>query len=216
MLDDQLGNGGVVLGRHVEGRRHDLAANGALHVRDLLGALVHEQADEVHLGVVGGDGLADLLQDRGLARLGRAHDEAALALADGCHKIDGTAGDGVLATLHDQALVGIDGGKVAEARAALHGLGVAPVHASDGDEGRILGGILGVCASRANGSLDAIAWTQRVVADELLAYVGVVVALHVVARANPACTGIANLEDALDRVEALGGGSGLVHGLDQV
>ena len=120
MLDDQLGHSGVVLGRHVEGRRHDLAVDGALHVRNLLGALVHEQADEVHLGVVGGDGLADLLQNRGLTGLGRAHDEATLALANGCHKVDCTTGDGILATFHDQALVGIDGGEVAESRTVLH------------------------------------------------------------------------------------------------
>ncbi len=34
------------------------------------------------LGVVGGDRVGDLLEDRGLARLGRRHDEASLTLAD--------------------------------------------------------------------------------------------------------------------------------------
>ena len=55
-LDDQLGHGDVVLGGHIERGGDDLALDGALHVGDFLGTLVHEQAHEVHFGVVRADG----------------------------------------------------------------------------------------------------------------------------------------------------------------
>ena len=45
---------------------------------------------------------------------------------------------------------------------------------------------------------------------------GVVIALHVVARAYPAVALVSDLEDALDRTEALGSRRGLVDGLDEL
>ena len=51
-LDRQLGDGGVVVGRTVEGGGDDLTLDRALHVGDLFGALVHEDDHEVRLGVV--------------------------------------------------------------------------------------------------------------------------------------------------------------------
>src|SRR5690349_24242304 len=59
----------------------------SLHVRDLLGALVDEEHDERGLGVVGGDGVGDLLEDDRLARAGGRDDELALAEADGRHEV---------------------------------------------------------------------------------------------------------------------------------
>jgi hypothetical protein len=50
-LDRQLGDGRVVVGRPVEGRGDDLALDRALHVGDLLGALVDEHDHEVASGL---------------------------------------------------------------------------------------------------------------------------------------------------------------------
>src|SRR3546814_4236655 len=72
----------VALGRLVEGRAHHLALHRAVHIRDLLRALVDEQHDEKYLRVVLGDRLRDVLQDHGLAGARRRDDEGALALAD--------------------------------------------------------------------------------------------------------------------------------------
>ena len=119
----------MVVGGHIKGGGHDLALDGALHIGDLFGALVDEQADEVHLGIVNRDRLADLLEDRGLASLGRRHDQATLALADRRHDVDGATGDGVLAVLHTQRLIGIDRGEVAKLGTVSDLLGI---HAVDG------------------------------------------------------------------------------------
>ena len=70
-IDGELGDGGVLVRRPVEGGRHHFALDRAAHVGDFLGSLVDEQDDEVHLGVVRLDRVGDLLQDRGLAGLGR-------------------------------------------------------------------------------------------------------------------------------------------------
>src|SRR5690606_39212793 len=61
-LDRELCDGGVVLGRTVEGGGDDLTLDRALHVGDLFGALVDEHDHEVRLGVVVRDGGRDLLQ----------------------------------------------------------------------------------------------------------------------------------------------------------
>ena len=190
---------GVVVGRHVEGGGDDLAADGALHVGDLLGALVHEQAEEVHLGVVGGDGLADALEHRGLAGLGGTHDQATLALADGSHEVDGTTGDGVLPVLHDQALVGVDGREVAEARTVAHLLEGTAVDRVDAMQRRILV----ARARRRERADDLVAHAQAILANELLVHEGVALARHVVARAQEAVALVLDLEHAGDGTEAL-------------
>ena len=92
-LDRELGDGGVVVGRAVEGRGDDLALDRALHVGDLFGPLVDEDDHEVALGVVAGDRVGDRLQDQRLAGLGRRDDQAALALADRRDEVDEPGGD---------------------------------------------------------------------------------------------------------------------------
>ena len=79
-----------------------LALEPPLHVGDLLGPLVDEQHDQVHLGVVDLDRPRDLLQHGRLAGLGRRDDEAALALADRRDQVDDARRHvvGVVAHLH--------------------------------------------------------------------------------------------------------------------
>ncbi len=165
----------------------------------------------MHLGVVHRDGLADLLQDGGLAGLGRAHDEAALALADGAHDVDGAAGDGVLAVLHLELLVGVDGREVGELRAGARDLRVHAVDALDLREA----GELVVGAHGTERALDEVARAQARGADEVRGHEGVVAARHVAVRADVAVALVRDVEDARDVAEALGAGGGGVDGLDE-
>ncbi len=211
-LDDQLGHGDVVLRGHVERGGHDLALDGALHVGDFLGTLVHEQAHEVHVGVVRGGSGCDVLQHRGLAGLRRADDQAALALADGAHKVDDAGRDGVLAVLHMEALVGVDRREVAEAHpvaALLDGRSV---------DGRDLldGGVLLVLARRARLPGHHIALAQAVAADGGQAHVAVRLAGQVALRAREAVSVGQDVQDAGHLDEALGLHAGPEHGLDEL
>ena len=72
----------MLLGR-VVGRRGDhLAVDRPPHLGHFLGPLVDQQDEQVHLGVILGDGGGDLLEQDRLARPRRGDDQAALALAD--------------------------------------------------------------------------------------------------------------------------------------
>ncbi len=202
----------MVLRGHIERGGHDLALDGAFHVGDFLGTLVHEQAHEVHVGVVRGDGGCDVLQHRGLAGLRRADDQAALALADGAHEVDDASRDGVLAVLHMEALVGVDRREVAEAHpvaALLDGRSV---------DGRDLldGGVLLVLARRARLPGHHIALAQAVAADGGQAHVAVRLAGQVALRAQEAVSVGQDIQDAGHFDEALGLHAGPEHGLDEL
>ncbi len=202
----------MVLCGHIERGGHDLALDGAFHVGDFLGALVHEQAHEVHVGVVRGDGGRDVLQHRGLAGLRRADDQAALALADGAHEVDDASCDGVLAVLHMEALVGVDRREVAEAHA------VAALLDGRSVDGRDLldGGVLLVLARRARLAGHHIALAQAVAADGGEAHVAVRLAGQVALRAQEPVAVGQDVEDARHLDEALGLDAGFEHGLHQL
>ena len=156
--------------------------------------------DEIDLRVVGGDGLADALEHRGLAGLGRTHDQAALTLADGSHEVNGATGYGITAVFHAKTLIGVDGREVAEARARADKLGLEAIDRGD----LVKRGILVVGAARANGSLDPVAAAKAHVLDHLLGNEGVVITGHVVAGANEAIALARDVKHASDVVEALG------------
>ena len=69
---------------------------------------------EVHIGIIGVDGVGDGLQKDGLARAGRGHDKPALAAADGGHDVDNPVGEIFFAVFHHQLLIGIDGREIVE------------------------------------------------------------------------------------------------------
>ena len=83
LLEHDTGNLHVALGRFVEGRGNHLSIDATCHIGHLLGTLVDEQHDHVYLGVVGSDGVGDILQQDGLTGLGLRYDESALTLSDG-------------------------------------------------------------------------------------------------------------------------------------
>ena len=55
-------------------------------------ALVDQQHNQDHVGVVGGDGVGDVLQHHRLPLFGGATSKAALAFADGGNQVDDPAG----------------------------------------------------------------------------------------------------------------------------
>ena len=96
-LDHHFGHMHVARGRFVKRGGDDFGLDGALHVRDFFGTLVHQQHHHVAVGVVGADGVGDGLHHHRFAALGRSHDEGALAFADGGDHVDDAARDVFLA-----------------------------------------------------------------------------------------------------------------------
>jgi hypothetical protein len=68
----------------------------ARHLGDFLGTLVDEQHDQGDVGIVGGDGVGDVLHHHRLAALRAGHQQAALALADRRDHVDDARGDVLL------------------------------------------------------------------------------------------------------------------------
>ena len=71
----------------VEGRAQDLAPNVLDHVRDFLRPLVHEEDQQLHVGVVLLNAVRDRLQQNRLAGPRRRHDESALPRPDGRYQV---------------------------------------------------------------------------------------------------------------------------------
>lgn len=86
-LDHHVGHLDMALLRLVEGGGDHLAADGALHFSHLLGAFVDEQDDELDGGLVGGDGVGELLEEHGLSGERRGDDEAALTVPNGTEEV---------------------------------------------------------------------------------------------------------------------------------
>ena len=84
---NHLGDLYVALRRFVEGRAYDLAANRALHIRDLFGPLVYEEHKEHHFGVVRCDGVGYGLEYYGLTGPRRGYDKPSLPLSDGSEEV---------------------------------------------------------------------------------------------------------------------------------
>src|SRR6476646_2593510 len=210
-LDRQLGDRGVVLGRTVEGGGDDLTLDRALHVGDLLGALVHQDDHEVRLGVVGRDRVGDGLQDHRLARLGRADDEAALALADRRDEVDEPRGQHGGLGLQAQALLGVQRGELAELGAGARLLGGHPVDRVQADQRVELlprGAGLLALAQRLDGTGDGVTLAQAVLLDHAQRDVDVVRAGQVAAGAHEGVV-VEDVEDAGDRDEHVVVGHGL-------
>ena len=151
-------------GRFVEGACHDLGVDHrALHVGDFFRAFVDQQNDDDGLGVVGADGLGDVLENDGLAGLRRRHDEATLAFPQGRDQVDdardqvrGTA----VAAFEHEALFREQGGEVLEQDLVLPGVRLAHVDLVDLEQGEVLP-VLG----RADLAGDAVAGAQAETPD---------------------------------------------------
>ena len=207
----------MVGGGAVEGGGDDLALDRALHVGDLLRALVDEHDHEVGLGVVDADGVGDLLQDDRLTRLGRGDDEPALPLADGRDQVNDPRSDGLGRGLQPQLLLGVERRELGELRPALGALGVHAVDGLDADHGVVLdpaGTVLTAVVAPAlvgRGGLRAltdpaghgVAGTQSVVLDELVGDVDVLGTGQVAGGAQVGVLVVGDVQDAGHRQEDL-------------
>src|ERR671910_536812 len=181
------------VGGLVERRGDDLGLlYAALPVGDLLGALVGEHDEEFGLGVVGGDGLGYLLEDRGLTSLGGRDDHTALALADGRDQVDDARGYIVRLPLQAQSLHRVEWGQVVEVGAPAAFLGLLAVHRLDADHRRVLLALAG----RTDLARDVVAAPQVEALDLAGRYVDVALALAVASGPQETEAVGQNVEDA--------------------
>src|SRR5205809_451273 len=128
----------------IEARRDDLAPTPVYHFAHLLRPLVHEQDEEDRRGMVERDPLRHGLQHHRLSRLGRRHDQRALAKAQRADQIDdaldlGRARAGRPGGLESQGARWVHGTELREVGPLGQGGGRQPVDAQhapvlDGDE----------------------------------------------------------------------------------
>src|SRR5690606_247632 len=140
----------------------------ALQVVALVGALVHQDVHEVHLGVVGRDRVRDVLQHQGLARLGRGDDEAALTLADRGDEVDDPRGQVLLLGLQAEPLLGVQRGQLAELGTVLGLLRRHPVDRVQAHERVVLlapAALLLLLAAGLDRAGDGVTLAQAVLAD---------------------------------------------------
>ena len=177
LLQDDAGDLDVALGGLVKCGGDDLCVDAAGHVGHLLGALVDEQHYYVCVGVVGGDGVGDVLEQDGLAGLGRGDDERTLTLADGSEHVDYARGDVAHRPGGDvELLLGEEGGEVLEGDAVAHCDRVLAVYTEHFAEGKVLIAVAG----RIDGAFHHIAGLECILLYVVLRHVDVVGAGQVV------------------------------------
>jgi hypothetical protein len=194
-VEHELGDLHVVLGGLVEGRGDDLALDRALHVGDLLGSLVDEQHDEVDVGVVGGDRVGELLEDRRLARLRRRDDEPALALADRAQQVHDARRRIVIGSLEAQTLFGEERRQLLEEGPTTRRFGVDAVDGVDLEQCAVLLVVFGLPYL----AFDLVAAPQAEAPDLRERDVDVAIALRVAARAQEPEPVGEHVEDAVAR-----------------
>ena len=109
------------------------------------GRFINQQHDDVAFGIVGQDGLGDALHDDRLAGLGRRHQQAALALADGCHQVDDATNQvlsAAVALLQLQSLIGKQRRQVLEENLVLRVLRAVEVDFTDFEQREVAFAVL--------------------------------------------------------------------------
>ena len=96
----------------------------------------------MHVGVIPGDPVGDVLQDRGLPGLGRGDDERALPEPKRVHEVDEALAQVGVFDLEVEHLVREDGNEVFEDRTTLGELGVDAVDRLDAEQAEILLAVL--------------------------------------------------------------------------
>jgi hypothetical protein len=92
----------------------------------------------VHFGVIGGDSVGDVLEDRRLAGFRRRHDQAALALAQRTHDVHDPGRQPIGRSLQPQPLVGKQRGQRVECGTMARLLGVHAVDRLDLEQRMVL------------------------------------------------------------------------------
>src|ERR1035437_7784255 len=157
-LDGQFSHRGVLVGRTIEGGGNHFALDRTTHVGDLFGALVHQKDHEVHVGVVGFDGLGDVLHPRRLAGLRRRDDQSPLTLADWRKQIDDPRRHVLLIArrLEVETLIREEGGQVLKPGAVAGLFRIEPGDHVDTQQRRELLGVSG----RAARTLEIVAFAK--------------------------------------------------------
>ena len=137
LLNDHVGHLHVPLRRLVEGGGDDLALDRALHVGDFFRTLVDEQHDEHNIGMIGGDGVGDVLQQHGLAGAGRSDDQPALAFAQRSEQIHDPGADVFFGGFLLDALLRIKRREIVKENLVARFLRRLEVHRLDLDQGKI-------------------------------------------------------------------------------
>ena len=194
----------MIGGRTVEGGGNDLALDRALHIGDLFGSLVHEHHHKVDLGVVGGDGVGDVLQGDGLTGLRRGDNQATLALADWGNDVHDTAGELVRGGLLLQTLLWVQRRELGELRTVERFFNALAVDGIDGlQRHELLALVATIAFARgANRTMDGIALAQAVLLDLAHGNVHVVRAGQVAGSAHKS-VGVEHVDDAGHRHQIL-------------
>ena len=106
----------------------------ALHVGHFFRALVDQQHDQIGFGVIGGDGVGDLLEEDRLAGAGLRDDQTALSLADGTQQIDEPRREVLGIVLEVERLLRVERRQVVEERLGLGNIGVFEVDRFDAQQ----------------------------------------------------------------------------------
>ena len=136
-FDHHIGHLDVPVGRFIEGRGDDLGFDVFLHVGDFFGALVDQEDDQDHLGVVLVDRVGELLHQDGLTSLRLGDDQAALALADGRQEVDHPHRDVALFAFEPDPRVRIARLQVVEGDPVLGLFGLFVVDLLDLEQGEV-------------------------------------------------------------------------------
>ena len=159
-FNHEAGKANVRFQFHVVGGSDDFRFHGTLKVGDFLGALVNQQDHRMHFRMVGGDGVANLLENGGLAGAGRRHDQTARAFADGCDEVNHPGFEQVRRGFELKFFDGVNAGQVLKA----HGLGVfLERHGVDLVHGLELR--TGAAVRRLGGAFNKAAFAQEAAAD---------------------------------------------------
>lgn len=162
----------MAFGRFVEGRGDDFGVDGAGHVGHFLGTFVDEEHNHIYLGMVGGDGVGDVLHQDGLTGLGLGHDEGALAFADGGEEVyhAGRERVAVSAFAKLELFVGEERREVLEGNAVAHEGRITAVDFGYLHQREVFFSFLG----RADDTVDHVACLQAEELDLRLGYIDVV------------------------------------------
>ncbi len=194
-----------MLHRLVKGSSHDLGLHRTGHVGHLLGPLPDEHDHEVQVGVVPRDAIGNLLEDGGLAGLGRRDDQAALAPADGGQHVQQARRQRKLPRLQRELFEGEDGRQPVEPGTPFRLFRVHVVDRLDPQQAKVLFAFLW----RADLADHGIACSQPKAPDLRLRHIDIIRAGKQIAGAQEANAIGHDVQDAAAKQQALAFGLSL-------